>query len=278
MLEIPVDESETIQTEAAKPALSSLERAVNLIRVISDAPAPGIGVTSAAQRAGLPKAASHRILKSLCALQIASFDNDSKLYTLGPDALAIGLAALRQLDVPRLARPYLSALVDQTSETATLSMLQGSRRIYLDQILSPQEIKMTVRIGESFPLHAGASSKAIMSAFSGDELNEYLASITLSPLTEFTITDPDAFRHELEDIRVLGYASSRGERQPDAASVAAPVLRADGTVFGALSVCGPVQRFDRAGISAIGRLVREVALQLSHEIGYKSPPGSASHS
>jgi DNA-binding IclR family transcriptional regulator len=258
-----------VAAEESAPAVSSLERATRLLRVISEAPAPGIGVTAAAQRAGLPKAASHRILKNLCAVRFASFDIETKLYTLGPDALAIGLAAMRELDVPRLARPFLRRVVAATQETATLSMLQGTTRIYLDQLLSPQEIKMTVRVGESFPLHAGSSSKAILSTFAPAELDAYLASTSLEPLTGSTITRVESLRHDLEEVRMLGYAVSRGERQPDAASVAAPVLQADGTAFGAISACGPVQRFDRNGISVAGRLVRDVAQELSREIGHR---------
>lgn len=252
----------------AAPAVSSLERAVRLMRVVSDAPAAGIGVTAAAQAAGLPKAASHRILKNLASLGMASFDERTKRYTLGPNALAIGLAALRQLDVPRLARPHLERLVAQTRETATLSMRQGSQRLYVDQILSPQEVKMTVNVGQPFPLHAGASSRAILATFDEQELDEYLQGQSLGAVTELTITDPDRLRTELEEVRILGYAASRGERQRDAASVAAPVLRADGTPFGALSVCGPAQRFDRNGVSQIGRLVKAEALALSRKIGY----------
>lgn len=265
-----VVKNESIPAVRDRPAavLSSLERAAALLNVVAEAPAPGIGVTAAAQRAGLPKAASHRILKSLCSLRLTTFDNDTKLYRLGPDALRIGLAAMRQLDVPRIARPHLEHLVRATKETATLSMRQGDRRSYLDQLLSPQEIKMTVRLGQSYPLYAGSSSKAILSTFTDEDLDAYLTRAPLDALTENTITDAERLRRELTDIRALGYAVSRGERQPDAASVAAPVLQADGTVFGALSVCGPVQRFDRQGISAIGHLVREAAQALSADLGY----------
>lgn len=261
----------SVAVPAASGAVSSLERAVRLVRAVAQAPSGGIGVTAAAQASGLPKAASHRILKSLTALGVVSFDDGTKRYTLGPASLAVGLAALRQLDVPRLAQPHLERLVAETRETATLSMRQGSQRVYLAQLLSPQEVKMTVRIGEPFPLHAGASSRAILSTFDDRQLEEYLGRHRLEPVTELTITDPERLRSELEEVRMLGYAVTSGQRQRDAASVAAPVLQADGTAFGALSVCGPAQRFDRNGVSHIGRLVRAEALALSRQIGYEPP-------
>lgn len=253
--------------------MSSVERIVALMGAVGSAPSPGIGVTAAATASGLPKAASHRILKALTAARMVTFDDASKLYALGPQAVTIGLAALRQLDVPRLARPHLQALVEATGETATLSMRQGFERVYLQQVLSPREVRMTVRIGDAYPLHAGATSKAILVGLNQQELHDYFDHHRgTERFTEQTIIDPLHLRDEVEEGRALGYTSSHGERQADAASVAAPILLGDGAVFGALSVCGPLQRFERSGVSTIGRLARSHAAQLSRKLGYVDPP------
>src|SRR5699024_7620788 len=118
-------------------------------------------------------------------------------------------SAMRQLDVPRVAHPYLEKLARQTLETATLSMMQNNQRVYLEQIPSTQEVKMTVPLGMTFPLYAGASSKAILSTFSDAEIHEYLDSLDLKPLTDSTIVNKEALLHEVEEIRILGYAVSR---------------------------------------------------------------------
>ena len=66
------------------------------------------------------------------------------------------------MDVRSVAAPILRELRGETRETTTLSILVGRHRIYLDQFESPQEIKMVVEIGPRFPLHSGASSRAIL--------------------------------------------------------------------------------------------------------------------
>ena len=38
----------------------------------------------------------------------------------------------------------------------------GVERIYVDQVTPSREVKMTVQVGASFPLHAGSSSKAFL--------------------------------------------------------------------------------------------------------------------
>ncbi|MGB3413725.1 MAG: IclR family transcriptional regulator [Microbacteriaceae bacterium] len=248
--------------------VSTLEKAMLCLRIIGSSSHGAMTATEITAGAAVPKATAHRVLKSLVEQKLLTFDANDKRYRLGPTILNLGLTALSQLDIPKIARPYLQKLARETLETTTLSMLQGDSRVYLDQIPSTQEIKMTVPLGMSFPLYAGASSKAILSAFTEQQLAEYLEQVTMSPLTSSTPLDPQSLMHEIEEIHALGYAVSRGERQADAASIAAPIMGSDGKVFGAISVSGPIQRFDRYGNRSIGRMVRESAVALSTEIGF----------
>ena len=62
-----------------------------------------------------------------------------------------------------------------------------------------------------------------------------------------------------------GYAVSFGERQSDAASVAAPVFDTDGPVA-VISVCGPIERF-REPLEATAALLVDVTSGLSARLG-----------
>lgn len=228
-------------------AASGVERTLQVVFAIAASEQRDVGVSELSRVLGLPKAVVHRILKALTAGNFLAFDDRTRRYSLGPGALTVGLAAVRSLEVPVVARPHLTELVAQTGETATLSVRQEWTRIYVDQVLSPREVRMSVPLGRPFPLHLGSSSKAILSALPDAELARYL---------ECTPYDGDraALAAEIAAIRQRGYALSRGERQPGAASVAAAISR-NGTVFGSMSVCGPDDRFDAALMEEYGQLL-----------------------
>jgi DNA-binding IclR family transcriptional regulator len=249
---------------------SGLQRALAVVDLIAERAPEDLGVSTVARELELPKAVAHRILKELVAGSFLRFDDRTKLYGLGPGALQVGLAALRSLDVIRVVRPHLEQLVARTRETATLSARQGWTRVYVDQALSPQEIRMEVPLGTSHALHAGSSSKAILAAFDDDKVDEYLVSHRLDAVTESTITDETALRKELGRIRESGYAVSIGERQSGAGSVAAAVRSASGDVWGSISVCGPISRFTPDARAAYGELLVEVASAVSRELGYRA--------
>ncbi|WP_433359699.1 IclR family transcriptional regulator [Streptosporangium sp. CA-115845] len=250
--------------ETSDPASASgLTRALQVIYTVAEETSTGIGVSAISRRLGLPKAVAHRILKTLSNDGFLRFDEETKRYTLGVGALSVGLSAISSLGLQAAVHPFLRNLVQATGETATLSIRQGWTRIYLDQVESPREVRMTVAVGRPYSLHAGSSSKAILAAMSDRDISEFLRLQPFEALTPHTLVTPDALLAEVGRIRRLGYAESAGERQSAAGSVAAAVLRPDGTVFGSVSICGPITRFDETTRASYGPLVAKVAGHIS---------------
>ncbi|MGN6245561.1 MAG: IclR family transcriptional regulator [Motilibacteraceae bacterium] len=226
-----------------------------------------LGVSEIARELHLSKAVVHRILQSLASRALVRVDAETRGYQLGPGAVALGARAMRDFDLRRVARQPLRELRDATRETTTLSALVRGSRLYLDQYESPQEIKMTVGLGRPHPLYAGASSRAIL-AFLPEEVLEQVLAQGLERLTPETLDDPADLRRQLTATRTSGYATSRGERQHGAGSVAAPVFGMDGDVVGSISVCGPITRFDAAAVARYVPLVQATAERISRGMGW----------
>lgn len=226
-----------------------------------------LGVTEIARQLGLSKAVVHRIVVSLVSRGLLALEPGTRRYRLGPAAAAVGARALRELDPRAIALPVLRRLRDQTEETTTLSLVVGQSRVYVEQVESLQEIRMLVEVGRRFPLHAGSSSKAILAFLPPDQQAQILSG-ELPRLTPRTIVDPDALRAELAKVRAERVAVSAGERQAGAGSIAAPLLGLDGYAVGAISVCGPVERFGAERTGPFRRLVRGGAEEISEQLGW----------
>jgi DNA-binding IclR family transcriptional regulator len=103
------------------------------------------------------------------------------------------------------------------------------------------EIKTTVDIGRPVPLHAGASSRAILA-----------------------FAPPDLRRQVLDGPKTI---VDFGERQPGATSVAAPLLAAGGRAYGSTSASGALDRFDEETVRRLKSLVRDAAREVSYGMG-----------
>ena len=166
----------------------------------------------------------------------------------------------------------MRALQAATGETVTISARVPGGRVYLDQIESTREIKMTVELGRRFPLHAGSSSRSILAFLPATERREFLAHHELDALTPKTITDRSDLAARLEDVRATGAAHSRTENGSTVRAASLADLR----------VRRPGRRCHlrvRTGVPDVRRrpkltvpLVRESADQISRALGGEGPP------
>lgn len=242
-------------------------RVADVLLLFTDGP-DVLGVSAIARELGLSKAVVHRILQTLVDRGLLASDPVTRSYRLGPSAIALGARSLRNSELRSVALPILHDLQRETGETTTISALVGRQRVYLEQVESRHEMKLTVEIGRRFPLHAGSSSIVVL-AFLPEADREAVLADPLLALTEQTVVNAEAMRSRLVETRRLGFAQSDGERQEGAASVAAPVFKLDGSVAGAVSVCGPTSRFNEATRTTCIPLVRRAADRISLGLGWK---------
>ena len=259
------------QNTGAGTTIASIERAADVLLYMASATEHDLGVTEIATALDLSKAVVHRILSSLRQPGFVRVDPDTRRYSLGPACLTIGASYLDNMDIRGLATEPMRRLVKLTGETATLSIRNGWTRVYIDQMTPPREVKMSVRLGVPFPLHAGGSSKAFLAFLPDEEIDRYLAQPDLAGLTPDTLTDPVELREEIARIRTVGYAISFGERQSGAASVAAPVLDRRGAPIAVLSVSGPIERY-RPHVNVAAKHLTTETRKLSQLMGWLPSP------
>lgn len=243
-------------------------RTADVLSYMARSPSRLAGVTDIATAIGTSKAVVFRILSSLLDRDYVGYDQATRRYFLGPQAILLGLAAVQRHDLRSLAHGPLVDISRTTSETSTLSVRNGWERIYIDQVTPDRDIKMVVPIGRPFPLHAGSSSKAFLAFLPEAEQDRYFREVrTRDRLTPSTLVDEQPLRQELAVIRARGFAASQGERQVDAASIAAPVIDQAGMPAAVVSVCGPIDRFGPRAGEAVSLLLDATDL-LSRQLAY----------
>lgn len=214
-----------------------------------------LGVTELARQLRCSKSVVHRILVALVDAGYLTTDPATHRYRVGPRSLLLARAGSAYDELRRLALPHLQAIRERTGETATLSLLRGHVRVYVEQLESRHAVRQTVEVGPKAPLHLGASGKAIL-AFMPEEARPAKAR---SP----------ALVADLDRVRRRGYAVSRGERIAGAASVAAPVFDQRADVVGSISAAGVLARSDARTTARYGAVVMAEARALSREMGWR---------
>ena len=229
---------------------------------------PALGVREVARETTLSPSTVGRIMAYMKEMGILNQDTETHLYMMGSKVLAWAGIYMVTSDVRTIALPVMVRLQEHTRETISLYILEGSERVCVERLESPETVRIVARIGRRIPLYAGSAGKVFLAFMPENRREMILQDIDLVPMTARTITDVDALRANLSQIREKGYAVSRGEWIIDASGTAAPIFDQRGQITAAISISGPGQRFTDEKIKEMADLLIKEAAQISFELGY----------
>ena len=244
----------------------SVERTLSVLRAFSPE-RPELTLTEVAQACGLDRAGARRILLTL--VDLGYVRHDGRLFALTPQVLEFGYAYLSSRSLPQIAEPHLRRVTEQLREMTAVAVLDGDEIRYVAEVPSPKLLSVTIPVGTRFPAYATSMGKVLLAALPAPELDAYLATTPLEPLTPWTTTDEQVLRAELAQVREQGYAVNDQQLAVGLRSVAVPV-REGGHVVAAANCSMPVHAGGRTpwtdedvldGLrAAVARIEEELAL------------------
>ena len=262
-LEEPGDTGERdgeAQDERERETLRGVDRALAVLLAFSRE-TPAWGVTELSERLGLTKSAIHRILRSLMAHGMVTQDRETRVYTLGYRVLALAAGVSGEASLRQVCLPHMNWLRDTTSETISLYVVAGDVRMCLEELESPQPLRMAAGVGRCFPLDAGAASKALLVDGPGQSDLWRRATGRLSAERRAQLES------DIADLRATGYTLTRGETVAGSASIAAPIRASGrGEALAALSIAGPASRFGDAQVARYAPLLLEATGRIAREL------------
>jgi IclR family acetate operon transcriptional repressor len=223
-----------------------------------------VRLSEASEHLGVAHSTAHRLMAMLAYHGFVRQEPDSRTYIAGPALVEIGLAAVRQLDIRRHARPVLEHLAGSLDETVHLAVLEGSNVRYLDAIESSRALRVASRTGSVLAASCTASGKALLAQLPDAEVSALLAAEEALPrLTPRSITSRSALLAELRKVREAGCAVNLEESEEGVASVAIAVR---GQQHAAVVVSAPVSRMTEQTIMKVQNDLREQAAWLEAQL------------
>ena len=213
---------------------------------------------------GLPKSTVQRTLVTLNgAGWLRANRKDTTRWEIGARVLAVRPAALQGSSLYAAAREPMMRLRDALNETIHLTVPDALHcMVVVDRIDCDHAVRTFHAIGDTSPLHATATGRAVLAHLPKSEVDELTAG-TLEGYGEETITDPVALRAEIRRVRERGYAVNHNQYIQGVCAIAAPVLDGDGVPLAAVGISMPDSRFDPARLAELGRRVTDTAAEIT---------------
>ena len=243
----------------------ALEKAMDVLEAIGSAP-QGLSQAALAKQVALPRTTLYRILGSLVERGMIRRDPLHKVYRLGFRYLELVRNAYLKPDLVAAASAELRALRDLTGETSYLAVLEGDQVMSLERCDGAHTTRSAAALGRSKPVYCTGQGKAILSAMDDPDREAIIKGLTLTALTELTITDKRRLNTELHITRARGYAIDDEEIVMGVRCVAAAIRDSAGNVRGALSVAGPAYRLTLARLELLGPELAEAARRVGSQL------------
>ena len=225
---------------SSEGGVAAVDRAFTILSVF-DNDRRSLPLAEISRRTGLYKSTILRLMSSLEKAGFMRRLADGE-YTIGHEPLRLAQVYQASFRLRDSVYPVLEALTEESGETSSFYVIENGSRVVLFRVEPKRAVRFSIHEGDRFPLHAGASGK-ILRAFG-----------------------PSADR-ALGEVREQFWASSFGERDPDTASISAPVFGVGNGFKGALTLSGPSERFNKEQMQAARLHLLKRAAQATSLLG-----------
>jgi len=242
----------------APRTVQSVSRAVALLRALSAG--DPLTLSALARRLDVTKPAAYNLLNSLQAEGMIVRDIDGR-YRLAWGAYELSAAVTSAHRLKSAARWAMKRASTILPGAVLLSVRERGDVLYVDREQRDPFFHTIAHVGARSPLHTTASGKLLL-AHLGDRERAEVLSRPLAASTAATVTDPRRLDAELERIRVEGYATCWGEREPKLSSIAVPVLDAEGRLAASFAVALPTETLMSGSPSRLAGRLREASQEI----------------
>ena len=245
------------------------ERAMAILDYMAAVRSP-VGISEVARSLSIPKSSVFSIMHTLVRGRYAEVDDAERMtFRLGFRLFQTGITYLANIEFHSLAHPLLHELMNRLQETIHLAVEDDKHLVFVDSIEAKHRLLRSVaRLGRSeSPMYCSGLGKALLAAWSNQELVDEFRGATFTPVTANTVRNFAELLEEIKRTRQRGYAIDRMESNSDLFCVACPLYDRTGRVVAAISCTAPASTMDES-LDDIAEAVTGTAFLISQRLGF----------
>jgi DNA-binding IclR family transcriptional regulator len=208
--------------------IQSVEVALRIMNEMANAPT-ALTLKALAQATDIPASQVHRYLASFVRAGYVRQDSDARDYELGEAALKLGLSALNQLDLVRLAAQSMISVTAKTGLTALLSVWSERGPTIIRWERGARHVVTSLGLGSVLPSLGSATGQAFLAHMPESVLAAAIAieqrSRRRSNLPPLSL---NSLRASLRTVQNSGLALVDGVVIPGLRAASSPILDCEG--------------------------------------------------
>jgi len=251
----------------ARKTIGSVQRALDILNLFNNGRTE-LGNAEIARLLELPNGTAAGLIFTLKINNYLDQNPANRKYRLGLKLAERTAVLFDQLDLRKVAAPYLEELRDWCGESVNLAVRDGVEVVYIERMFGTHSQGIRSELGRRGSLHSTSLGKAIFSFLPAAEQKLLVENYNLYSVTPYTITDLEGFTQELGTIHQRGFALDEQENELGGRCVGAPILDRFGYPIAAISISVPIQRFPQEDVEKYGIKLIETSESISRKMGH----------
>ena len=243
---------------------SAAQKVCRILKILST-PHP-LRLTDIALASGVNKATALRLLEDMVEEGFVCRDQINKRYSLGDEAITLGIAMHGRDHIRDRARPAMLRLADLCGDTVLLSVRSGCDAVCIDREFGSYPIRANyLDLGMRRPLGVGAGSLALLAWLPDEEVDAVLELNRVTLAARYPRISVALLKEEVARSRARGYAMLLEVVVEQMGEIAVAVMGRDGRPVAAVSVAAMTDRILNRQDTLVPAL-KKVAQELSNNL------------
>ncbi len=243
---------------------SAAQKVCRILKILST-PQP-LRLTDIALASGVNKATALRLLEDMAEEGFVCRDQVNKRYSLGDEAITLGIAMHGRDHIRDRARPAMLRLADLCGDTVLLSVRSGCDAVCIDREFGSYPIRANyLDLGMRRPLGVGAGSLALLAWLPDEEVDAVLELNRVTLAARYPRISVAMLKEEVVRSRERGYTMLLEVVVEQMGGIAVAVMGRDGRPVAAVSVAAMTDRILNRQDMLVPAL-KKVAQELSNNL------------
>jgi IclR family KDG regulon transcriptional repressor len=252
-----------------RKVIASLQHALDILNLF-DGSRPEMGNSEIAKALSMDPGTVAGLIYTLKLNNYLDQNPSNRKYRLGLKLAERAAMLLNQIDLRKIAAPFLEDLRSWSGESTNLAICDRQEVAYIERLFGNHSLGIRSEVGKRAPLHSTALGKVILANLHSEDVQRILSDYKFYAVTPNTIIKFDDYIKELDLVSKLGYGLDNEENEIGGRCLAAPILNVDGLAVAAISISFPTQRLPLEKIPEYGEKIKTAAFEISKRIGFQN--------
>lgn len=209
-------------------------RALDILALFSEG--QRLTLSEIAKRAGLSPSVTYRLLYTLNEHGFVKQHPGEKDYFIGDKAVMLGLVGLQEKRIMEAARKLIWDWWLQTGHIITVLSLIDKKAVVVARINPMPDESDTLYVGNTYPLHLGASARILLANMPQEDRQEYIDSLYIDRSAK------EELMEDMRRIRERGYDYTEQMMTKGIWGVSVPIFDTQGQLAGGISTGDHIEK------------------------------------